>query len=107
MPGVDFYTYGSVDVPAVNNGRVVYVGNTDLTGKLIVIEHGYGLKSWYSHLNEISVSVGDTVTTGQSIGKTGSTGFIAATGVNMGMTVYNVPVCPYPLWDNGVEMYFN
>lgn len=107
MTGVDFYTYGSVDVPAVNNGRVVYVGTTDLTGKLIVIEHGYGLKSWYSHLNEISVSVGDTVTTGQSIGKTGSTGFIAATGVNMGMTVYNVPVCPYPLWDNGVEMYFD
>lgn len=107
MTGVDFYTYGSVDVPAVNNGRVVYVGTTDLTGKLIVIEHGYGLKSWYSHLNEISVSVGDTVTTGQSIGKTGSTGFIAATGINMGMTVFNVPVCPYPLWDNGVEMYFD
>ncbi|MBQ8275288.1 MAG: M23 family metallopeptidase [Clostridia bacterium] len=107
MTGVDFYTYGSVDVPAVNNGRVVYVGNTDLTGKLVVIEHGYGLKSWYSHLNEISVSVGDTVTTSQSIGKTGSTGFIAATGVNMGMTVFNVPVSPYPLWDNGVEMYFD
>ena len=106
MTGVDFYTYGSVDVPAVNNGRVIYVGMTDLTGKTIVIEHGYGLKSWYSHLGETSVNVGDTVTTGQVIGKTGSTGFFSATGVNMGLTVYDVPVSPYPLWDFGVEMYF-
>lgn len=104
--GVDFYTNAGLDVPAVNNGRVVYVGTTSLTGKLVVIEHGYGLKSWYGHLSETAVSVGDTVTTGQAIGKTGNTGFINFSGVHMGLTVYGVPVSPYPLWENGVQMYF-
>ncbi|MBR6709456.1 MAG: M23 family metallopeptidase [Clostridia bacterium] len=105
--GVDFYAQAGVDVPAVNNGRVVYVGATSLTGKLVVIEHGYGLKSWYGHLSETTVSVGDTVTTGQTIGKTGNTGFINFNGVHMGLTVYGVPVSPYPLWANGIEMYFD
>ncbi len=105
--GVDFYTHAGLDVPAVNAGRVIYTGMTDLTGRMVVIEHGYGLKSWYAHLNEITVNVGDTVTTGQAIGKTGSTGFTAFSGVHMGMSVYDVPVSPYPLWENGVEIYFN
>lgn len=104
--GVDFYTNTGIDVPAVNNGRVVYTGTTDLTGKLVVVEHGYGLKSWYAHLSEISVNVGDTVTTGQAIGKTGSTGFTMYSGVHLGLSVYDVPVSPYRLWENGVEMYF-
>ncbi|MBR7185292.1 MAG: M23 family metallopeptidase [Clostridia bacterium] len=105
--GVDFYTHAGTDVPAVNNGRVIYTGTTDLSGKMVVVEHGYGLKSWYAHLSEISVSVGDTVTTGQAVGKTGSTGFTAFSGTHLGMTVYDVPVSPYPLWESGVEMYFN
>lgn len=104
--GVDFYTHTGVDVPAVNNGRVVYTGNTSLTGKLVVIEHGWGLKTWYAHLNDVSVSVGDTVTTGQAIGKTGSTGFTAFGGVHLGMTVGNIPVSPYRSWEAGVEIYF-
>ncbi len=104
--GVDFYTHAGLDVPALNNGRVIYTGMTDLAGRMVVIEHGYGLKTWYAHLNEISVSVGDTVTTGQAIGKTGSTGFTAFSGVHLGMSVYDVPVSPYPLWENGVEIYF-
>ncbi len=104
--GVDFYTHTGVDVGAINNGRVVYTGTTSLTGKLVVIEHGWGLKTWYAHLSEISVNVGDTVTTGQAIGKTGTTGFSMYSGVHLGMTVGNVPVSPYPTWSNGVEIYF-
>ena len=104
--GVDFYTHTGVDVGAINNGRVVYTGTTSLTGKMVVIEHGYGLKTWYAHLSEISVNVGDTVTTGQAIGKTGTTGFSMYSGVHLGMSVGNVPVSPYRTWSDGVEIYF-
>ena len=104
--GVDFYTHTGVDVGAINNGRVIYTGTTSLTGKLVVIEHGYGLKTWYAHLSEVSVNVGDTVTTGQAIGKTGTTGFAMYSGVHLGMTVGNVPVSPYKTWESGVEIYF-
>ena len=104
--GVDFYTHTGVDVGAINNGRVIYTGTTSLTGKLVVIEHGYGLKTWYAHLSEVSVNVVDTVTTGQAIGKTGTTGFAMYSGVHLGMTVGNVPVSPYKTWESGVEIYF-
>lgn len=104
--GVDFYTHTGVDVGAVNNGKVVYTGTADPAGKLVVVDHGWGLKTWYAHLSEISVNVGDTVTTGQAIGKTGSTGFTAFGGVHLGMTVGNVPVSPYRTWLEGVEIYF-
>lgn len=61
-------------VLAVNTGKVVYAGETSLTGKLIVIEHGYGIKSWYWNLGAIDVKVGDTIEKGKPIGKVGSSG---------------------------------
>lgn len=43
-------------------------------GKVIVIDHGGGLRSMYAHLDQRTVSAGDAVTAGQAIGKTGNTG---------------------------------
>ena len=103
--GVDYIASAGRDVVATNNGNVVFAGYTALGGNTVVIEHGYGLKSWYSHLSEISVSVGDAVLKGDAVGKTGKTGFTKDNGVHFGLTVFDVPVCPYRSWDderNGV-----
>jgi hypothetical protein len=43
-------------------------------GSIIIIDHGNGLQSLYSHLNSRQVSVGDKVERGQLIGKVGETG---------------------------------
>ena len=43
-------------------------------GKYILINHGNGLKSLYSHLSEISVSEGAAVVLGQAIGTVGNSG---------------------------------
>lgn len=97
--GVDYIASAGRDIVATNNGKVVFAGYTALGGNTIVIEHGYGLKSWYSHLSEIGVAVGDTVAKGDAIGKTGKTGFTKDNGVHFGLTVFDVPVCPYRSWD--------
>ena len=73
--GIDFEVSSGVDVPTMASGKVVYVGNCDVLGNFVVVDHGYGLKTWYAHLSEISVSVGDVVKTSQTLGKTGNTGF--------------------------------
>lgn len=99
--GVDFRTDASLDVVAVNSGVVIYAGYTDYSGYTVVIEHGYGLKSWYSHLSKTSVEVGAKVSTGDAIGVTGNSGFTSGSGAHIGITVFNIPVCPYGLWDNG------
>ena len=39
-----------------------------------MIEHSDGTRTMYNHLQEINVSVGQTVTAGQTIGAVGSTG---------------------------------
>ena len=99
--GVDFRTDASLDVVAVNSGVVLYAGYTDYSGYTVVIEHGYGLKSWYSHLSKTSVEVGAKVNRGDAVGVTGNSGFTSGSGAHVGLTVFNIPVCPYGLWDNG------
>ena len=103
-PGVDYYAASGTDVLAVNSGKVVYVGYLDLTGYTIVIDHGIGLKSIYCHMQSTSVEVGAMVAKGDVIGKVGSTGFTAFSALHVGLMVFDVPVCPYDLWENGVIM---
>ncbi len=102
--GVDYAAVAGKDVMATNNGKVVYVGYLDLPGYMVVVDHGLGLKSWYCHLGSVSVSVGDTVTKGDVVGYAGSTGFTANSFPHIGLSVFDVPVCPYDLWDEGILM---
>lgn len=98
--GVDFKVNPGKDVAAVMDGEVVFVGQTTLSGNIVVIEHGLGLKSWYAHLGAASVAVGDKVTLGQVIAKSGDTGFTNGQTLHLGLTVFDVPVSIYPLWED-------
>lgn len=82
-------------VKATANGRVLYSGYLQLTGNTIIIEHGYGLKSWYYHMDSRSCKTGDMVEQGDIIGKVGSTGFSTGAHMHFGMSVNNVFINPY------------
>lgn len=101
--GVDYTVAAGTEVPAVSAGKVVYVGETALTGKTVVIEHGYGLKTWYTNMSSATVSVGDEVAKNDSIGVVGNTGFYhgSGTGVQISMSIGKTFVCPYQTWYNG------
>lgn len=79
-------------IHAALGGVVLDTGNTDLVkscysfGKWIMVVHGNGLSTIYSHLSEIDVSKGQIVTTGQVIGLSGMTGY--ATGPHIHFGVY-------------------
>ena len=103
--GVDYYMTAGSPVTAVNAGKVIYVGITDHSGKTVVVDHGFGLKSWYANMEEYVVAVGDTVTKDQQIGVIGTTGFVNGRTAHIGLSVFDVPVCPYDLWENGIKMY--
>ncbi len=100
--GVDWKAAAGAEVPACNSGKVAYAGITTHGGRMVVIDHGLGLKTWYLHLGEMKVSVGDSVARGDIIGTAGNSGFTETNGVLGIMTVGNVPVCPYRIWDTGV-----
>jgi murein DD-endopeptidase MepM/ murein hydrolase activator NlpD len=55
-------------------GRVVYAGTLPIRGNHVIIDHGYGVYSGYSHLSVIYVTRGQEVAKDQVVGQTGSTG---------------------------------
>ena len=67
-------------------GRVILVGDFFYAGNYIVIDHGYGLLTSYSHLSKILVEENQIVTKGEKIGEVGSTGRV--TGPHLHWTVY-------------------
>jgi len=72
--GIDIAAPPGLPVMAAADGRVTLAADLYFTGWTIIIDHGFGLNSTYSHLQEISVKTGDSVNRGQMIGSLGSTG---------------------------------
>lgn len=99
--GIDYNAEAGAEIVASNAGEVVYAGYLDYTGNVVVIEHGYGLKTWYCNLGSVSVSVGDKLERGAAVGTAGSTGFTGITGVHFAMSVGSNFVSPYDTfeWD--------
>ena len=93
--GVDFPAPTGTAVTAPAPGRVLFAGMLQMTGYTILIEHGYGLKSWYQHMDSVAVQPGDMVTTGQKLGEVGSTGFATGPHLHYGMSVNGTFVNPW------------
>ncbi|MFV0126748.1 peptidoglycan DD-metalloendopeptidase family protein [Streptomyces sp. HMX112] len=72
--GVDFAAPSGSTVKAVGPGTVVSAGWSGAYGNEVVIQHSDGNYSQYAHLSSLSVSAGQTVSGGQQIGLSGSTG---------------------------------
>jgi murein DD-endopeptidase MepM/ murein hydrolase activator NlpD len=90
--GVDFAASIGTKVMAALSGTIAGTGDTDTVcpggsfGRWILITHSNGLSTLYAHLSVISVSVGQKVATGDTIGFSGITGY--ATGPHLHFTVY-------------------
>lgn len=74
--GIDIATYGGESIPmrAAASGTVVSCGWDGQYGNVLEIDHGGGVITLYAHASSLSVSNGETVSAGQYIGDTGSTG---------------------------------
>jgi len=70
--GVDYGGKDNFDVVAVLDGTVINVNEDNMLGKIVEIRHSNELISVYQSLSVITIKKGDTVTQGQSIGKSGS-----------------------------------
>lgn len=79
-------------VGALNGGVVIYSGECNYLGKFVVIEHGLGLRTVYGHLSALNVSIGDLVTKGQTVGRTGTSSGANFDGVFIGCYVFNTPI---------------
>jgi hypothetical protein len=97
--GIDLASTAHSQVPASNSGKVVFVGPLGIYGRTVIIDHGFGLFSTYSHLSAINVAQGQMLAKGEIIGRTGSTGLAGGDHLHFGMLVHNVFVNPVEWWD--------
>ncbi|WP_107928385.1 murein hydrolase activator EnvC family protein [Neisseria animaloris] len=67
-----FFATGSAPVQSIAAGTVAYAGPLSGYGNMVVLDHGDGYVSVYSGLSGISVSGGSSVTSGRTIGTSGS-----------------------------------
>ena len=97
--GVDLASLARAKVPAANNGRVAFTGTVGIYGNTVVLDHGFGLFSLYSHLSRIDVEKGQTVQKGEVLGLTGATGLAGGDHLHYAMMVHQTFVNPIEWWD--------
>lgn len=72
--GVDIGAPYGAPVYACKGGTVAFAAWNGGYGRLVIIDHGGGMESYYAHLSSIAVSVGQTVGMGDCLGYVGNTG---------------------------------
>ncbi len=97
--GYDLASLEQSKVPAANGGKVVLVDTIGIYGKTVVLDHGFGLFTSYSHLSRVDVEPGKVVAKGDVLGTTGITGLAAGDHLHFGIYIHNVFVDPLQWWD--------
>ncbi|MFT5751940.1 MAG: murein DD-endopeptidase MepM/ murein hydrolase activator NlpD [Flavobacteriales bacterium] len=98
--GMDFTAAPGTPIYATGDGKVSKVGLGSGYGKMVIIDHGFGYKTYYAHMSKYNTKVGRKVTRGEIIGYVGNSGLSSG------------PHLHYEVWKNGVVMnpvnfYFN
>jgi len=84
--GVDIAAPAGTPIRACDDGKVICAGWRGATGKTVIIDHGSGWATSYGHCSSIYVSVGEVVSSGQTIAGVGTTGL--STGNHVHWMVY-------------------
>ena len=97
--GFDLAVTAAVPILAANDGKVVQASWLGIYGNCVIVDHGLGVASLYGHLSSIDAKVGDTVTKGQVLGRSGMTGLAGGDHLHFTMLVGGRPVNPVEWWD--------
>lgn len=97
--GYDLASVARAEVPAANAGRVLLADYLGIYGNVVVLDHGYGLLTLYAHLSSLEVATGQTVTRGQTLGRTGTTGLAGGDHLHFATLLRGLPVDPLEWWD--------
>jgi murein DD-endopeptidase MepM/ murein hydrolase activator NlpD len=92
--GVDIGASQGTPIKAAGDGVVKMAGWNGGYGNWTLIDHGGGLATGYAHQSSIGVRVGQHVSTGEVIGKVGSTGASTGPHLHWEVRVNGNPVDP-------------
>ena len=92
--GIDISAPQGTPIFATAKGRVTKAGHDGGYGKILVLEHGFGLKTIYAHMQKFAVNKGQEVERGELIGYVGNTGRSTGPHLHYEVRLNNVPVNP-------------
>jgi len=93
--GIDLSAPTGTSVHVSADGVVVSAGWSGAYGKLVVVDHGNGLQTYYAHLSSFLVIPGEEVRRGQVIALSGATGRATGPHMHYEVRVAGTPVNPY------------
>jgi murein DD-endopeptidase MepM/ murein hydrolase activator NlpD len=97
--GMDIASTNRAEVRAANIGKVIFADYLGIYGNMILVDHGQGIVSLYSHLSKINVAPGANVDKKTVIGLTGTTGMAGGDHLHFSILVNGVFVTPKEWWD--------
>ena len=93
--GVDVASDYGAPVHATADGVVTIAETHSGYGRLVVIDHGFGITTWYAHLSAFSAIPGARVKRGEVVGYTGISGRSTGPHVHYEVRMNNAPVNPW------------
>ncbi len=97
--GMDIASTARVAIKAANTGKVIFAEYIGIYGNTVILDHGQGLSSLYSHLSRIDTTLGKTVDKDEVIGHSGTTGMAGGDHLHYSMLVHGIFVTPVEWWD--------
>lgn len=93
--GLDIANVVGTPIKSPAQGTVLFAGRKSGYGNIVIIDHGYGLETWYGHTSKILVKQGQLVKRGQTMALLGNSGE-RSTGahVHYEVRVHGIPVDP-------------
>lgn len=94
--GVDITAPTGTDVRTTADGVVVQAEMVSGGyGRLIIVDHGGGMQTYYAHLSKIRVRAGQDVRAGEVIGNVGTSGRVTAPHLHYEVRMGGAPINPY------------
>jgi murein DD-endopeptidase MepM/ murein hydrolase activator NlpD len=94
--GVDLAAPMGTPVRAAADGIIVETQWFGGYGRLIIIDHGNGVQTYYGHLSSFDVVPGQEVRRGDVIGRSGASGRVTSPHLHYEVRMGGTPVNPYP-----------
>jgi septal ring factor EnvC (AmiA/AmiB activator) len=93
--GVDVGTDYGAPVHVTADGMVLDAGQHSGYGRVVVVDHGFGITTWYAHLSSYAVVPGTRLKRGEVIGYAGISGRSTGPHVHYEVRMNNAPVNPW------------
>lgn len=97
--GMDIASTSRVAIKAANRGKVIYADYMGIYGNMVILDHGQGLFSLYSHLSRIDTNMDTIVEKDEIIAHSGATGMAGGDHLHFSILIHGIFVTPVEWWD--------